>query len=162
MNDTHVTITGWVGTDVTLTRVAGGQQVASFRVATTPRRWQDGEWRDGATLWVQVKAWRRLAGHVARSVHSGDPVVVSGRLVADVWEKDDGTMVTTYELVAGSVGHDLSWGTSTFARAQAETRGGAPGPQEAGPEAGPESGPESAVESVPAVPEEGAPDREAA
>lgn len=121
MNDTHVTIVGWVGTDVSLHQVSGGHQVASFRLATTPRRLRDGEWRDGPTMWIQVKAWRRLAGHVASSVHNGDPVIVQGRLLADVWEKEDGTVVSQVELVASSVGHDLSHGTSTFSRPRPES-----------------------------------------
>jgi single-strand DNA-binding protein len=117
VNDTHVTIAGWVGTDVTLTDVAGGRQVASFRMATTPRRRRDGEWHDGPTMWVTVKAWQRLAGHVAASVRQGDPVVVQGRLVADVWEKDDGVVVSQTEVVASAVGHDLTHGTAVFSRA---------------------------------------------
>jgi single-strand DNA-binding protein len=122
MNDTHVTIAGWVGTDVTLTEVAGGHQVASFRVATTPRRLREGEWCDGPTMWVQVKAWRRLAAHVAASVHQGDPVVVQGRLMADVWEREDGVVVSQTELVASSVGHDLAHGTSAFTKAVGRER----------------------------------------
>jgi single-strand DNA-binding protein len=123
MNDTYVTISGWVGTDVTLTDVSGGHRVASFRMGTTPRRFQDGDWRNGPTMWVQVKAWRRLAGHVAASVRNGDPVIVHGRLVADVWQKDDGTVVTQTVVVASSVGHDLTHGTSEFSRPGVEDQG---------------------------------------
>lgn len=116
MNDTHVTFTGWLGTDVTLREVAGGQQVASFRVGSTARRLRDGQWADGPTTWYQVKAWRRLAGHVAQSLRSGDPVVVHGQLVADVWTKEDGSTASQLLVVATAVGHDLSHGTSRFSR----------------------------------------------
>ncbi len=37
MNDTLITLQGWLGSDVSL-RQAGGTTVASFRVACTPRR----------------------------------------------------------------------------------------------------------------------------
>ena len=58
---------------------------------------------------------------MADSLHSGDPVVVHGRLVADVWERD-GKPQTSFEVVATSVGHDLSHGTSVFTRpVRAET-----------------------------------------
>ena len=115
-NDTQVTFSGWLGSDVTLRDVAGGQQVATFRVATTPRRYRDGEWVDGPTTWHTVKAWNRLARHVAESLHSAEPVLVHGKLVADTWTRPDGTTTTTYAVVASSVGHDLTYGTSSFTR----------------------------------------------
>lgn len=118
-NDTQVTFSGWMGSDVTLREVAGGQQVATFRVATTPRRFRDGQWVDGATTWHTVKAWNRLARHVAESLHSGEPVLVHGKLVADAWTRPDGTPTTTYAVVASSVGHDLTHGRSAFTRAVA-------------------------------------------
>jgi single-strand DNA-binding protein len=126
LNETQVTFSGWIGTDVTLRDVAGGQQVASFRVATTPRRLRDGEWVDGPTTWHTVKAWNRLARHVAESLSSGQPVLVHGKLVADSWTREDGTAVTSYAVVASSVGHDLSYGTSAFRRPEPASEQSAP------------------------------------
>jgi single-strand DNA-binding protein len=116
MNDTQITFCGWVGSDVTLAEVAPGLPVATFRVGSTPRRYRGGSWENGPTSWFTVKAWRRLAEHVHRSISSGDPVVVQGRLVADVWKREDGTVSTKYVVVAQSVGHDLNLGTSDFSR----------------------------------------------
>ena len=115
MFDTQITLTGWLGTDVTLREVGESRHVASFRVACTPSRLRDGEWVKGTTSWHTVKAWNSLALHVAASLHSGDPVVITGRLVADVWERE-GKAVTSYEVVASAIGHDLSHGTAVFAR----------------------------------------------
>ena len=123
MYDTQITLTGWIGGEVTLREVAEGRQVASFRVACTPTRYRDGEWIKGTTSWHTVKVWNRLARHVAASLRSGDPVVVHGRLVADVWERE-GKPQTTFEVVATSVGHDLAHGTTTFTK---------PAPAEVGP-----------------------------
>ncbi len=125
MNDTQITLTGWIGGPVTLRDLGDGRQVASFRVACTPARYRDGEWVKGTTTWHTVKAWNRLARHVAQSLASGDPVVVQGRLVADVWERE-GRSQTSFEVVASAVGHDLTHGTTTFtkpveARAEART-----------------------------------------
>jgi len=120
MNETRITITGWVGTTPERREVAGGAVVTSFRVAHQSRRLKDGEWSDGPVTWYQVKAWRRLAEHVATSISQGDPVVVHGRLVADVWTREDGTTVSQYVLVASSVGHDLTHGTAAFTRDRAE------------------------------------------
>ena len=115
MNDTQITLTGRIGGDVTLREITGGRAVATFRLACTPTRYRDGEWIKGTTSWHTVKAWNRLARHVAASLHSGDPVVVHGRLVADVWERD-GKPQTSWEVVATSVGHDLSHGTTRFTK----------------------------------------------
>ena len=62
MYETTVTVQGWLGNDVT-TRVVGDVQVASFRVATTPRRYrrQTETWVEGNTQWYAVTAWRALA-----------------------------------------------------------------------------------------------------
>ena len=77
MYDTQITLTGWIGGEVTLREVGEGRQVASFRVACTPTRYRDGEWVKGTTSWHTVKAWNRLGRHVAESLRSGDPVVRS-------------------------------------------------------------------------------------
>lgn len=116
MNDTMITFSGWVGSEVTLVAPPGAAAVASFRVGSTPRRFRAGHWEDGETIWYAVKAWRTLATNVAASISTGDPVLVTGRLVADVWRKEDGTVSTRYVVVASSVGHDLSRGTSEFRR----------------------------------------------
>ncbi|MDT0184583.1 single-stranded DNA-binding protein [Microbacterium sp. ARD31] len=115
MNDTQITLTGWIGGPVTLRDLGDGRQVASFRLACTPSRFRDGEWVKGTTTWHTVKAWNRLAGHVAQSLASGEPVVVHGRLVADVWERD-GRPQTSFEVVASAVGHDLTHGTTVLTR----------------------------------------------
>ena len=115
MYDTQITLAGWIGGEVTLREVGEGRAVASFRMACTPTRYRDGEWVKGTTSWHTVKVWNRLARHVAASLHNGDPVVVHGRLVADVWERD-GKPQTSWEVVATSVGHDLSHGTTRFTK----------------------------------------------
>ncbi|HEX5917141.1 MAG TPA: single-stranded DNA-binding protein [Nocardioides sp.] len=115
MHDTQITLTGLVGGDVTLREISEGRAVATFRVACTPSRYRDGEWVRGTPSWHTVKAWNRLGRHVAASLSSGDAVVVHGRLVADVWERD-GKPQTSFEVVASAVGHDLSHGTTVLTR----------------------------------------------
>ncbi len=105
----------WIGGPVALRDLGDGRQVASFRVACTPSRRRDGEWVKGDTTWHTVKAWNRLARHVSQSLGSGDPVVVHGRLGADVWQRE-GRPQTSFEVVASAVGHDLTHGTTTFAK----------------------------------------------
>jgi single-strand DNA-binding protein len=116
MNETHVSFTGWVGTEVNVAETGNGQTVATFRVGSTPRRLVAGVWQDGPTNWFTVKAWRNLALNVQQSIRSGDAVVVNGRLVADVWEKDPGVTSIRYIVVATSIGHDLNKGTASFVK----------------------------------------------
>jgi single-strand DNA-binding protein len=117
MNETFVTLSGWLGGDVTL-RQAAGVPVASFRVASTPRRFQrkTETWEDGDTQWYSVNAWRILAENCDRSLRRGDPVVVHGKLSAHVWTNKAGLEVTTFEVEAAFVGHDLNRGTTEFHR----------------------------------------------
>jgi single-strand DNA-binding protein len=133
MNETFVTLSGWLGGDVTL-RQAGGVPVAHFRVASTPRRYQrkTDSWEDGDTQWYSVNAWRALAQNCDDSLRRGDPVVVHGKLSAHVWTNKSGLEVTTFEVEAAFVGHDLNRGTSEFRRRKLTA---APEPaQDLGPE----------------------------
>ena len=122
MNETFVTLSGWLGGDVSL-REAGGVPVANFRVASTPRRYQrkTETWEDGDTQWYAVNAWRALGTHCEQSLRRGDPVVVHGKLSAQVWTNKAGLEVTTFEIEAAFVGHDLNRGTSTFQRRKSAT-----------------------------------------
>ena len=117
MNETTITLQGWLGGDVTV-RQAGEVPVASFRVAATPRRFnrRTGSWEDSPTQWYSVSAWRGLADNCAMSLRRGDPVVVHGRLTVSVWVNAQGVEVTSFEVDATMVGHDLSRGTSAFTR----------------------------------------------
>ena len=119
MNESMVTFQGWLGADVR-TRTAGGALVASFRVASTPRRYHRAtqEWSDGPTQWYTVNAWRTLGDHCAASLRRGDPVVVHGRLNQSTWINSEGVEVTSLEVDATFVGHDLNRGRTQFARAE--------------------------------------------
>ncbi|WP_426243830.1 single-stranded DNA-binding protein [Nocardioides sp. LHG3406-4] len=116
MNDTMITFSGWVGGNVELGRTATGTSFANLRVGSTPRRLKDGTWEDQETVWYSVKAWRTLAENVAASVHRGQPVLVSGRLVAETWERADGSTATRHVVLATAIGHDLSRGRAEFSR----------------------------------------------
>jgi single-strand DNA-binding protein len=108
-------------------RQAAGVPVASFRVASTPRRFQRSTetWEDGDTQWYSVNAWRALAENCDQSLRRGDPVVVHGKLSAHVWTNKAGLEVTTFEVEAAFVGHDLNRGTSEFRRRRLATAGDA-------------------------------------
>ena len=123
-NETTVTLQGRVGGEVVL-RQAGDSPVTSFRVACTPRRFSraSGSWADGPTQWYTVSAWRALAEHCAASLHTGDPVVVHGRVNMRPYVNKAGVEVVDIEVEATSVGHDLCRGTSSFTRASRPEQG---------------------------------------
>lgn len=115
MNESYVTLQGWVGGDVDL-RDVGESQVASFRVGSTPRYQRNGEWVDGTTSWFTVSCWRGLARNVAGSLRRGDAVVVHGRVRVETWTREDSTSSTSVVVDATFVGHDLTRGTSVFTK----------------------------------------------
>lgn len=116
MSDT-ILIRGFTASDPALSTLPNGVPVVNFRLASTPR-WQDatGTWKEGITNWYTVKAYRRLAQNIATSIEKGQPLVVSGRQRISRWNREDGTQGTTVEVDALGIGHDLNYGTSTFAR----------------------------------------------
>lgn len=118
MNETNVTVQGYVGTEVTLKDI-GESQVATFRVASTPRRYDRkvNGFVDQETNWFTVNAWRMLGRHCAESLAVGDPVLVHGRLTCQSWTNQEGLRMTTFVVEAISAGHDLSRGTSEFSKA---------------------------------------------
>ena len=116
MSDT-ILIRGFTASDPALSTLPNGVPVVNFRLASTPR-WQDatGTWKEGTTNWYTVKAYRRLAQNIATSIEKGQPLVVSGRQRISRWNREDGTQGTTVEVDALGIGHDLNYGTSSFAR----------------------------------------------
>lgn len=120
MNETYVTLQGWVGNDVDV-RDVGDTQCASFRVGCTPRYLKGGDWVAGQTSWYTVNCWRSLGRNVAESVHKGDAVIVHGKVRVDVWEREDQPASVSWLVDATFVGHDLTKGTSHFAKASRMT-----------------------------------------
>jgi single-strand DNA-binding protein len=117
MNESYVTFQGWIGNDVAV-RDVGDSQVATFRVGSTPRRYNRSAngWADLETTWYTVNAWRALGRNCAESLHRGEPVTVTGKLVSQSWTDDEGKPQVTWVVEAIAVGHDLNRGTTAFLR----------------------------------------------
>lgn len=112
--EAFVQMTGYVGSDVSL-RETATTPIADFRLASTPRVLRGGEWVDGGTTWITVKAFRQLARNLSGSLKRGDPVIVIGRLRTAAWERD-GQTYERLELDAVTVGPDLRRGWSAFTK----------------------------------------------
>ncbi len=130
MNETLVTVVGNLVDDPKLRTIEAGQDVASFRIASTSRRFdKDSQrWIDSSQLFLGVSCWRALAGNATASLRKGDPVVVTGKLTTRTYEKDGQTR-SVCELEALAIGPDLARGTAVFRRSprSAEDGGGEPG-----------------------------------
>ncbi|WP_237204103.1 single-stranded DNA-binding protein [Rothia endophytica] len=118
MTDT-VTVRGYIATAPTQKYLPKTNiPLANFRLASTPR-WFDnstGQWRESDTNWYTVNCFRALAHNSARSLHVGQPILVTGRLKVKQFERSDGSQGTSIEIDASSIGHDLNFGIARFER----------------------------------------------
>ncbi len=111
------TITGLVATTPRHLVTREGLPITSFRLASSNRRFDRAkmEWVDGETNWFTVISYRTLAVNTAMSISKGDRIIVSGELLVRDWDNGERTG-TSVEVSASTIGHDLSWGNSTFTR----------------------------------------------
>ncbi|WP_283137832.1 single-stranded DNA-binding protein [Rhizohabitans arisaemae] len=118
MNETYITVVGNVTATPKIAEVANGVHVLTLRVASTPRKFdrQTESWKDGNTVYLNVRCWRQLADHVHQSVRVGQRIIAHGRLNVRSFE-DGRTRRVSIELEAVALGHDLRWGVSTFSKA---------------------------------------------
>ena len=116
VGEIYVNVQGRVGSEVEF-KQAGQVPIASFRLASTPRQFNRGEWSDKPTTWFTVECWRTLAQNVRESLAKGQPVLVSGKLKTTEWKDEEtGQPRSKTVLDAFSVGHDLARGTAKFAK----------------------------------------------
>ena len=110
MNDNQVSLVGNIVNDPVLKRVSDKAVVTTFRMASTPRRFDPStsEWRNLDSLYLTVSCWNRLAERVEACLKGGDPVTVSGRLRMRSYEVVEGQKRTVYEIDAQQVSPDLN------------------------------------------------------
>lgn len=141
MLEANVTLVGNLVDNADLQVTAAGVYRCTFRIASTPRRYDRHEdrWVDGSPLFIRVACWRRLAEHVAASVNRGTRVIVLGRLRQSSYESAEGQKRTRFEVEADAVGLELAWHPAKAARAQrpAPTDGEPGEPSEQGEADGP-------------------------
>ncbi len=128
MYETTVTLLGRLATTVTQVTFNDGGLKASFRLASTERRFDRAQqtWVDGAQLFLSVVCWRSLADRVVATLRVGDPVIVRGKLRAREYEKD-GQVHRVVEVEATSIGPDLARCSAAVLRRDGVTAGGADG-----------------------------------
>ncbi len=126
MNDITLSVVGNMVNDVDLRFTPSGEAVASFRVASTTRRFDrnNERWIDGDTHYFTVSCWRQMAHNVASSLIKGMPVVVTGRMRSREHEKACGDHTHTMRYVdieAIAVGPDLARGTCVYTKVRKDS-----------------------------------------
>ena len=119
--ETILTVVGNLTSDPELRFTPSGAAVASFTVASTPRKYArhdggGGEWVDGETLFMRCSVWREAAENVAESLTKGTRVIVQGRLVQRSWEDNEGQKRTVIELQVDEVGPSLRYASAKVTR----------------------------------------------
>jgi single-strand DNA-binding protein len=118
MRDIQTTIMGNATADPTAHPQEDGSVTAKVRVAVTGRYYSSSaqDFTDRKTEFVTVFARKQLARNLLSSVHKGQPLIVTGRLNTSEWTGEDNVARYSLNLQAEAVGHDLTYGTSTFTR----------------------------------------------
>ncbi len=94
-----VQLLGRVGTDPQMQYTPNGTAVAKLRLATDRYR-KEGE---NETDWHDIVVWSKQAEAVNQYVGKGDRVYISGRLVQNTWEGEDGQRRHRTEVHASEV-----------------------------------------------------------
>ncbi len=138
-----VTLVGFVAREPNLRETRDGRHVADVRIGATTRMVDKltGEWVDADTSYYTVTCWRRLADHAKASLRKGDPVLVKGRFKTSSYEDKTGRLRTEVEIVADTVGHDLSRGIANYIRPERPRQDTAGDPAADGPEGTSEGSP---------------------
>ena len=123
--ETNITIVGNLTADPELRFTPNGAAVANFTVASTPRTFdrQANEFKDGETLFMRCSVWREAAEHATESLHRGDRVIVTGRLVSRSWQTPEGDNRTVMEMQVDEVGPSLRYATAQVTKAQRQGGG---------------------------------------
>lgn len=110
--ETTLSIVGNLTADPELRFTPSGAAVTNFTVASTPRTFKDGEWKDGDPLFMRCNVWRQAAENVAESLTKGMRVIVTGRLRQRSYETAEGQRRTVVELEVEEVGPSLKYATA--------------------------------------------------
>jgi single-strand DNA-binding protein len=154
-NEAHFSVIGFVATQPRGGYTKGGSRSVSMRVGWTPRSFDrgTGEWADQPSSFITVQCYKKVAEHVAVCLRRGDPVVVRGTLRVREFVDQQGVRRSSVEVMADSIGHDLSRGITLFSKTPAQVERTAAEHEQAtaseavrNPLLGDRSAPESAAE----------------
>lgn len=113
-NDTPLTIIGNLTADPDLRFTQAGIPVASFTIASTPRRFnrQTNEWEDEEALFMRCSLWRDAAENLAESLEKGARVIAQGRLKQRSFTDREGNNRISIELDVDEIGPSVKYATA--------------------------------------------------
>jgi single-strand DNA-binding protein len=118
-NDAYFAVTGYVATQPKVGKTKTGAPFLSMRVAWTPRAISKttGEWADQQTSFVSVTCYRKIAENAAKCLRRGDPITLRGTVTVREYADQAGVKRNSVDVVADSLGHDMSRGVSHYSKA---------------------------------------------
>jgi len=110
-----ISISGFVGTVPETSRTSRGELMTRFRLGCPQSYFDKATQRfvDQDVSWYSVTSFRQLAANVEVSINKGDHVMVTGSLKIAQRNGIESSGIYA-DLDAKAVGHDLSYGQSTF------------------------------------------------
>ncbi|MDO4911051.1 MAG: single-stranded DNA-binding protein [Corynebacterium sp.] len=116
--DINITVVGNVVTDPELRYTNSGTPVASFRVASNTRRFDQatGQWVNGDSTFLTCNAWRNLGQNIVNSITKGTRVVVTGVFRENSYTDAQGNPRTSYEIQVEDIGPSLRYATAEVTR----------------------------------------------
>jgi single-strand DNA-binding protein len=113
----EVTVRGLIATTPRQVVTESGLSVISFRLASSYRRFDEKSksWVTADTNWYTVSAFKKLADNAGSSLAKGDRVLVTGKIKIRDWDNGERSG-TSVEIDADAIGHDLTFGTTSFER----------------------------------------------
>lgn len=105
-----IIIVGNLGRDPEMRYTPSGQAVTSLSVATNRQYTGSNGEQIKETIWFRVSVWGKMAETCNQYLRKGSKVLIEGRLTPDkatggprVWQRQDGTMGASYEVMANTV-----------------------------------------------------------
>ena len=95
----RATLVGHAGGDPEMRKLASGEDVARFSLATTERFTRRDDTAGQSTEWHSIVAFGAAAEAVRARVRKGDPVLVEGRIATRSWKDRTGSLRRTTEIV---------------------------------------------------------------
>jgi single-strand DNA-binding protein len=121
-NEAYFSVTGYVATQPRRGLTKNGTRTLSMRVGWTPRRLDTttGAWADQPSSFVSVQCFRKVAENASICLRKGDPIVLKGTLRVREYVDQAGIKRTSVDVLADSIGHDMSRGMTIFSRSSGQ------------------------------------------
>ena len=118
VNEAYFSVTGYVATTPRFVYTRDGTRMLTMRVGWTPRRFDRAteQWIDQQSSFISVQCFRKVADHAGACLHRGDPIVLKGSLRVREYPDQAGVKRISVDVLADSIGHDMSRGISFFTR----------------------------------------------